>query len=307
MLAEMLAELAVAPRGAYVDGTFGRGGYSRAILAAGAGRVIGIDRDPAAVAAGRALAEAEPRFTIVAGRFGDLAAHLAGLGLSQVDGVVLDLGVSSPQLADAERGFSFSQDGPLDMRMAQAGLSAADVVNQADEQTLATIIFRYGEERAARRIARAIVAERRKQPFSRTLELARLVQRVARQPGAKIDPATRTFQALRIHVNDELGELERALAAAEQVLRPGGVLVVIAFHSLEDRIVKQFLIEHGGRAARPSRHLPAPLPGRPARFQALQRRPLTPGAAELAANPRARSARLRSARRLAEPAGSEPC
>jgi 16S rRNA (cytosine1402-N4)-methyltransferase len=232
------------------------------------------------------------------GPFGGMDRHLAEIDIEQLDGIVLDIGVSSQQIDDPERGFSFSADGPLDMRMAQSGESAADVVNGADEQTLATIIYRYGEERASRRIARAIVEQRGRQPITRTGELADLVAKVLGRRG-KIDPATRTFQALRIYVNDELGELERALAAAETLLRPGGRLGVVAFHSLEDRIVKQFLTAKSGQTARPSRHLPDQPSTRPTPlFRPLTKRPTTPGDAEIQGNPRARSARLRAAERL---------
>jgi 16S rRNA (cytosine1402-N4)-methyltransferase len=232
------------------------------------------------------------------GRFGQMVELLAEIDIDQLDGIVLDIGVSSQQIDDPARGFSFTADGPLDMRMGADGESAADVVNDADEQTLATIIYRYGEERASRRIAKAIVEHRGRQPITRTGELAGIVAKVLGRRG-KIDPATRTFQALRIYVNDELGELERALAAAETLLKPGGRLVVVAFHSLEDRIVKQFLTARSGQTARPSRHLPdvadtGPKPS----FRPLTKRPMTPGDAEIRANPRARSARLRAAERL---------
>ncbi len=306
LLAEMLAALAVRPGGVYLDATFGAGGYSRAILAAGAGRVLGLDRDPAAVARGRRLADGQRRFDMLEGCFGDLAELLAAADIERLDGIVLDLGLSSAQLDDPDRGFSFSADGPLDMRMSGTGVSAAELIDQADEATLADVLYRYGEERAARRIARAIVERRRRAPIERTRELARLVATVvgrsAGRPAGRIDPATRTFQALRIQVNDELAELERALAAAEQLLAPGGRLVVVAFHSLEDRLVKQFLAARSGVRPRPSRHLPEPADGAaPARFRALMRHPIRPGPAELAANPRARSARLRAAERLPEP------
>jgi 16S rRNA (cytosine1402-N4)-methyltransferase len=302
LLSEMLAALAVRPGGIYLDATFGAGGYSRAILKAGAGHVLGLDRDPAAIARGRALAALDPRFTMLQGRFGDMAELLRAAGILSLDGIVLDLGLSSDQLDDPERGFSFAADGPLDMRMSGEGLSAAEFVNEADETTLADILYRYGEEHAARRIARAIVGRRREAPLVRTRDLAELVAAVVgRRPG-RIDPATRSFQALRIRINDELAELERALAAAEQLLCPGGRLVTIAFHSLEDRLVKQHLAARGGTLPRPSRHLPEPQTApAPARFRSLYRHPLRPGPAELAANPRARSARLRAAVRLAEP------
>jgi 16S rRNA (cytosine1402-N4)-methyltransferase len=218
--------------GSYLDGTFGAGGYSRAILAAGAGRVLGLDRDPAAIARGRELAARSPRFTMLEGDFGAMIELLDAQGVRNLDGIVLDLGLSSLQLDDPARGFSFAADGPLDMRMSGRGESAAELLASVDEATLADIIFRYGEERAARRIARAIVARRRERPLQRTHQLAALVSATIGRQGGRIDPATRTFQALRIHLNDELGELERALSAAEELLAPGGRLAVVAFHSL---------------------------------------------------------------------------
>jgi 16S rRNA (cytosine1402-N4)-methyltransferase len=301
LLDEVLAALAIRPDGAYLDGTFGGGGYSRAILAAGAGRLYGLDRDPAAVAGGRRLAAERREFAMLEGRFGDMAAHLAAAGVQRLDGIVLDLGLSSEQLDDAERGFSFAADGPLDMRMSRQGLSAAELVNEADEATLATILYRYGEERAARRIARAIVERRRRAPLTRTRELAAVVAGASGRHGGRIDPATRSFQALRIYLNEELDELERALAAAEGLLMPGGRLVIVAFHSLEDRLVKRFLAARSGDLPRPSRHLPEPA-GVPeaARFRPLFRHPVRPTAEEVRANPRARSARLRAAERLPE-------
>ena len=304
LLAEMLAALAVRPGGVYLDATFGGGGYSSAILDAGAGRVLGLDRDPAAVARGRRLAAGEPRFAMLEGRFGDLAAHVAAAGVARLDGIVLDLGLSSMQLADPGRGFSFAADGPLDMRMSGQGQSAAELVNEADEATLATILYRYGEERAGRRIARAIVERRRRAPLATTRELAAVVAGALGRHGGRIDPATRTFQALRIYLNDELDELERALVAAEGLLAPGARLVVVAFHSLEDRLVKQFLAARSGVRPRPSRHLPEP-GGVPeaARFRPLFRRPVRPTPEEVRANPRARSARLRAAERLPAPEG----
>jgi 16S rRNA (cytosine1402-N4)-methyltransferase len=307
--AEMLAALAVRDDGTYLDATFGAGGYSRAILAAGAGRVVALDRDPAAVAGGRALARAWRNFTMIEGCFGDVAALLGACGITRLDGAVFDLGVCSTQLEDAARGFSFMRDGPLDMRMSGSGISAADVVNDADEATLADILYRYGEERASRRIARAIIERRRSAPIRSTAELASLIAGVLGRQQGRIDPATRSFQALRIHVNDELGELERALAAMPGLLAPGGRLVVVAFHSLEDRLVKRFMSEHSDRQARPSRHLPD-LPSRPeALFRPLSSRAIRPGPAEIAANPRARSARLRAALRLPDRPAHEnlPC
>jgi 16S rRNA (cytosine1402-N4)-methyltransferase len=294
---EMLEALAVRPDGVYLDATFGGGGYSRAILAAGAGRLYGLDRDPDAVARGRRLAQEHPGFTMIEGCFGDMVGLLSDLGVEQLDGVVLDIGVSSQQLADSGRGFSFALDGPLDMRMSGAGTSAAEVIDRADEATLAEIIFRYGEEPAARRIARAIVEQRRQTPIETTRALADLITRVVRRRPGRIHPATRTFQALRIHINDELGELTRALDSAESLLAPGGRLVVVAFHSLEDRLVKRFLEARGGTSARPSRHLPELPPTQP-RFRRLHRGAIKASAAEVAANPRARSARLRAAERL---------
>ena len=302
LLSEMLAALQVRPGGVYLDATFGGGGYSRAILQAGAERLVGLDRDPAAVARGRELAAACSRFTMIEGRFGAMAELLAAHGLRRLDGVVLDLGVSSLQLDDAGRGFSFAVDGPLDMRMSGAGLSAAEVVNSADADTLADILRRYGEEPAARRLAQAIVKRRQGCPITRTRELAELAAGVVGRKAGRIDPATRTFQALRIQVNDELEELERALQAAEELLVPGGRLVVVAFHSLEDRIVKRFLTERSGAAPRPSRHLPLEAaPAEAARWRLLARRAVRPGPAEIAANPRARSARLRWAERARPP------
>jgi 16S rRNA (cytosine1402-N4)-methyltransferase len=300
LLDEAIAALAPRDQATYVDGTFGAGGYSRALLAAAACRVIAIDRDPAAVAIGGELALAHPgRFTVIEGRFGEMEKLLAGLGVSSVAGIALDLGVSSPQLDEAERGFSFRADGPLDMRMGRDGASAADLVNTLSESALANLIYIYGEERFARRVARAIVAARREAPLTRTAELARIVRSAVPASGG-IDPATRTFQALRLEVNDELGELERALLAAERLLAPGGRLVIIAFHSLEDRRVKDFLRERSAAAPKASRHRPA-LPAHAPSFRLITRKPVLPGAAELARNPRARSARLRAAERTAAP------
>ncbi len=299
LLAEALRLLAPRDGGIYVDGTFGGGGYSRAILESADCRVFGIDRDPEAIAGGAPLAERfAGRLRLLEGRFGEMVGLLAGQGVAQADGVALDLGVSSMQLDDAARGFSFRADGPLDMRMGRDGPSAADLVNGLGEAELADIIFRYGEERHARAIARAILRRRAEAPITRTGELAAVVRSAVgprRHDG--IDPATRTFQALRIAVNDELGELDRGLLGAEALLRPGGRLAVISFHSLEDRRVKQFLRQRTGRAPQGSRHLPAAGREMAPSFRRCPGDEATPSAAEIAANPRARSARLRGAER----------
>jgi 16S rRNA (cytosine1402-N4)-methyltransferase len=294
----------IAPRagGTYVDGTFGAGGYSRALLDAADCRIVGIDRDPEAIRMAQAMAASSGgRLTVIEGRFGDMVELLAACGVMAVAGVTLDLGVSSMQVDQPGRGFSFRHDGPLDMRMAASGPSAADVVNGASEGELADIIFQYGEERQSRRIARAIVRARADKRIERTGELADIVRRAlgARPSGDRIDPATRTFQALRIHVNDELGELRRGLDAADTLLEPGGRLAVVSFHSLEDRTVKSFLRERAGEGPRPSRHAPAARGDRQgATWRVITRRPVTPAAAECAANPRARSARLRVGEKL---------
>lgn len=281
-----------------VDGTFGAGGYSRAILAAAPCRVIGIDRDPTVRPHADAVAAEFPgRFQFVAGCYGDMEALLAHVGAGQVDGVVLDVGVSSMQLDQGERGFSFAADGPLDMRMSGVGLSAADLVNTLDAAELADLIYKYGEERHSRRIARAIVAVRGERPITRTGQLAEIIRQAA-PAGPGIHPATRTFQALRISVNDELGELTRGLAAAERLLKAEGRLVVVSFHSLEDRIVKTFLRLRAGEDARPSRHLPT-VATRPPSFTLMTKKSVRPSAEEAARNPRARSARLRAGRRTA--------
>ncbi|HEX9555994.1 MAG TPA: 16S rRNA (cytosine(1402)-N(4))-methyltransferase RsmH [Reyranella sp.] len=295
---------ALRPRdgGRYVDGTFGAGGYSSAVLDRAQCQVIALDRDPDAIAAGQVLAERyAPRLRLIEGRFGDMAELLSAEGVDEVDGVALDLGVSSMQFDQADRGFSFRASGPLDMRMERSGPSAADLVNEADEAELADIIWRYGEERKSRRVARAIVEARRQKPIETTGELAEIVRRAVGPQGRdESDPATRTFQALRIAVNDELGELERGLAAAEQVLAPGGRLAVVSFHSLEDRAVKQFVRARAGRVPAPSRHAPPRAQNRAATLSDLTRKPVLPSADEIAKNPRARSARLRVAEKLGE-------
>ncbi|PRX35071.1 16S rRNA (cytosine1402-N4)-methyltransferase [Meinhardsimonia xiamenensis] len=294
----------VAPvRGVWLDGTFGAGGYARGLLEAGAARVIGVDRDPTVFDLARDWApDWGERLVLVEGRFSELdriAAEHAGGPLA---GVVLDLGVSSMQLDQPERGFSFLREGPLDMRMETRGTSAADLVAEASEAELADILHHYGEERAARRIARAIVKARAAGPIRTTSELAAIIERcLPRARPGQAHPATRSFQALRIAINDELGELVAGLEAAERALAPGGLLAVVTFHSLEDRIVKRFLAQGAGKAAGASRHAPA-APAEAARWELVTRRAVSPDPAEVAANPRARSARLRVGRRTGAPA-----
>ena len=295
---EVIAGLAVAEGETHVDGTFGAGGYSRKIIEKGAARVFAFDRDPDAIREGEEFAAAcGGRLTLVPERFSRMRQALAARGVDLVDGVTLDVGVSSMQLDRADRGFSFQGDGPLDMRMDRDGRSAADFLNHAPEEEIADVLWRYGEEPKSRRIARAIVAAR---PLERTGQLAEIVRRAAGwHAGMKKDPATRTFQAIRIHLNEELDELEGGLEAAELVLRPGGRLAVVTFHSLEDRLVKRFLKERSGDIPSGSRHLPEPTRSRPsATFDGVAR-PVRAGEAEVKANPRARSATLRVARRTA--------
>ncbi len=306
MLGEMLQTLCPVDGGYYLDATFGGGGYAGAILDQARCTLWAIDRDPAAIARGLALAarydtgDGRPRLHLVQGGFGDMLALLAERGVSELDGVVLDLGLSSFQIDEAERGFSFRHDGPLDMRMSRSGPSAADLVNGLAEAELADVLYRFGEERLSRRIARAVVTERALAPIETTLQLAAIVRRVVPREKSGLDPATRSFQALRIRVNDELGQVEDALAQAARLLRPGGRLVVVSFHSLEDRIVKRFMAEAAGRAPAPSRHDPGGLarPDAGAAFSLVTRRPLTPGDAECRANPRSRSAKLRALERV---------
>ncbi|MFN7113788.1 MAG: 16S rRNA (cytosine(1402)-N(4))-methyltransferase RsmH [Alphaproteobacteria bacterium] len=308
MLAEVVDCLAPKDGGIYVDGTFGAGGYARAILEAADCTLYGIDRDPEAFARARAFQRDFPdRFHPLHGCFGDVADLLSAAGVEKIDGFVLDLGVSSIQLSTAARGFSFQQSGPLDMRMSLTGESAADVVNHADEKTLADIIYTYGEERAARRIARAITEARKTAPIETTAQLAAIIHRVLPMHGGmKTDTATRSFQALRIHVNDEMGEIDRALAAAPAILREGGRLVVVSFHSLEDWRVKTFLREQSGEKAGTSRHLPQDnSPAAPPPLRLEKRGGLAPSDAETAVNPRARSARLRYAIRTDAPYSAE--
>lgn len=296
---------AVSPvEGIWLDGTFGAGGYSRALLDAGADRIIGVDRDPTALARAETWATGFPGLTLVDGRFGQLDRLARDAGTPVLDGVVLDIGVSSMQVDEAARGFSFQKDGPLDMRMGAQGPSAADLVNRLPEAALANVLYRYGEERQSRRIARAIVTDRAKSPFETTMQLAGLLERLLPRPKrGEPHPATRSFQALRIAVNDELGELARGLVAAEAALAPGGWLAVVTFHSLEDRIVKRFLQLRSGAGPRGSRHAPELVEELP-RFALAPRKAIAPSEAEVAANPRSRSAKLRVARRLVAPAGA---
>jgi len=293
----VVASLMPKSGGHYVDGTFGAGGYSEALLGAADCKVWGIDRDPDALAFGSALVARFPgRLTMIEGNFGDMDRLLGDRGVKAVDGVALDLGVSSMQLDRPERGFSFRADGPLDMRMSHSGESAADLVNRLDEAELADLIYELGEERFSRRIAAAIVRAR---PIARTVELAETIRRVMPPKGDGIDPATRTFQALRIAVNDELGELTRGLGAAERLLAPGGRLAVVTFHSLEDRSVKTFLQRRAGKAPAGSRHLPATAPARAPSFRLITNKPLVADKEEIRINPRSRSAKLRAAERTA--------
>ena len=294
LLDEVMAGLAVKAEEIHVDGTFGAGGYTRAMLAKGA-RVFAFDRDPEAINKGRALVEqCGEHLTLVPDRFSRMRQALFAYGVEAVDGVTLDIGVSSMQLDQPDRGFSFQADGPLDMRMEKAGQSAADFLNSASEEEIADILYRYGEEPKSRRIARAIVAAR---PLHRTTQLAEIVRKATGyKPGAKKDPATRTFQAIRIHLNQELEELEDGLAAAEDVLKPGGRLAVVTFHSLEDRLVKRFLRERSGALPGASRHRPAEAAAPSPSFEAVAK-PIGASEGEIQANPRARSATLRVARR----------
>ena len=292
---QVIAALGLQQAAVAVDGTFGAGGYTRAMLGAGAGRVIAFDRDPDAIADGASLvpdAIESGRLTLITERFSQMDRALADRGIETVDAIALDIGVSSMQLDRADRGFSFSADGPLDMRMSRSGLTAAEFLNSADESEIARVLKDYGEEPRARAIARAIVAAR---PVERTAELAAIVRRAAGfRPVQKTDPATRTFQAIRIHLNAELEELELGLEAAERALRPGGRLAIVTFHSLEDRIVKRFFRERSGGTPAGSRHRPVQTDPREPTFERVAK-PVSPTERELAANPRSRSARLRSA------------
>ena len=295
LLNEMLEWLAPKDGGTYIDGTFGAGGYSRAILKAADCRVFAIDRDPSTQDFARKLEQEFPgRFVWLLGNFSDMCALVAMHGVSSVDGVALDLGVSSMQLDQAARGFSFRNDGPLDMRMGVDGMSAADVVNNASESELADIFYYYGEEKNARRIARAIVAARAIEPISRTLQLANIIREANPTKPGKTDPSTRSFQGLRIHINQEFDAIESGLKAAEQLLAPGGRLVVVSFHSLEDRIVKRFTHSRCGKLGEQSRHLPIVAAGAAPHFFLPKPEKRTASAAELEQNPRARSATIRA-------------
>jgi 16S rRNA (cytosine1402-N4)-methyltransferase len=298
---EAVEMLAPHDGGIYLDATFGAGGYSQALLEAADTRVVGIDRDRTAIAGGFDLVDrSSGRLVLVEDQFSNLADICAAQGIDRVDGVVMDVGVSSMQIDDAGRGFSFRLDGPLDMRMGHGGATAADVVARASEADLARIIYIFGEERHSRSVARAIVAARKQAPIATTRQLADIVSKVVWAKPGEIHPATRTFQALRIFVNAELDELHLALCAAERVLKPGGRLVVVSFHSLEDRIVKNFLVERG-KSGGGSRHLPELAQAQPS-FSILTKRPLAPGDDELRDNPRSRSAKLRAAQRTEAPA-----
>lgn len=297
LLDEVLAALALRPGDIYVDATLGAGGYLRAARQAGIAHAYGFDRDPDAHALNADLAGLAD-VTLIRRPFAELVEGLADHGVAAVDAIAFDIGVSSMQIDRAERGFSFQADGPLDMRMAQEGMSAADFINTASETEIADVLYHLGDERASRRIARAIVADR---PFARTSELAGLIRRVLGRGEPGKDPATRSFQALRIHVNDELGQLDAGLAAAERLLRPGGRLAVVSFHSTEDRRVKNFLRDRSGSAPAGSRHQPAAMAGPAPSFE-RPAKAVRPSDAEIARNPRARSATLRSAVRTAAPA-----
>ncbi len=301
LLEAVIEALAPVDGKAYIDGTYGGGGYSRAVLAIADCAMLAVDRDPDAMQRAWDHAGRDPRLRPAPGRFGELNLAARAANYQQVDGVMLDLGVSSYQLDEAERGFSFMRDGPLDMRMEMRGPSAADAVNVLSEQDLSAIFHYLGEEAASRRVARAIVKRREEEKFTRTLDLADVIDKtLGGRRGKKTHPATKCFQALRLYVNDELGELARALAASEDVLKPGGRLVVVTFHSLEDRIVKSFLRERSGESAGGSRHMPELPKGKPPTFDLVARKAIEPTEEETSQNPRARSARLRWAIRTEE-------
>lgn len=295
LLNEVVESIAPKDGGVYVDGTFGAGGYTRAVLDAADCTVYAIDRDPDAIREGQKLVDAyKGRLHLLHGTFGEMAELMRGEGVDFVDGVMLDIGVSSMQIDRAERGFSFQKDGALDMRMSQNGLSAADVLNTFGEREIADIIYKYGEERFSRRIAAAVVEQRKTAPFKTTLEFADLIRRTVPHKREDIDPATRSFQALRIYVNDELGQLESGLSAAHDLLKAGGRMAVVSFHSLEDRIVKTFMQEKSGKTANPSRYMPV-VEKQAATLKTITKKPILPTESETKFNPRARSARLRVA------------
>ncbi len=295
LLNEVVESIAPKDGGVYVDGTFGAGGYTRAVLDAADCTVYAIDRDPDAIREGQKLVEAyKGRLHLLHGTFGEMAELVRGEGVDFVDGVMLDIGVSSMQIDRAERGFSFQKDGALDMRMSQNGLSAADVLNTFGEREIADIIYKYGEERFSRRIAAAVVEQRKTAPFKTTLEFADLIRRTVPHKREDIDPATRSFQALRIYVNDELGQLESGLSAAHDLLKAGGRMAIVSFHSLEDRIVKTFMQEKSGKTANPSRYMPV-VEKQAATLKTITKKPILPTESETKFNPRARSARLRVA------------
>lgn len=295
LLNEVVESIAPKDGGVYVDGTFGAGGYTRAVLDAADCTVYAIDRDPDAIREGQKLVDAyKGRLHLLHGTFGEMAELVRGEGVDFVDGVMLDIGVSSMQIDRAERGFSFQKDGALDMRMSQNGLSAADVLNTFGEREIADIIYKYGEERFSRRIAAAVVEQRKAAPFKTTLEFADLIRCTVPHKREDIDPATRSFQALRIYVNDELGQLESGLSAAHDLLKAGGRMAIVSFHSLEDRIVKTFMQEKSGKTANPSRYMPV-VEKQAATLKTITKKPILPTESETKFNPRARSARLRVA------------
>ena len=302
---ESIDALNIRDGGCYIDGTFGAGGYSLEILSRAKCQLFSLDRDPIAIEKAEYLIrEFGDRFSISQGCFGDMEVLLSNVGIGSVDAIVLDLGVSSPQIDNPDRGFSFKSDGPLDMRMGSEGVTAEHIVNTLSEAELADIIYTYGEERLSRRVSKAIILARSKERITRTSVLADIIRKVVprRKKGRDNDPATRTFQALRIYINDELGELKRGLNAAERILTPGGRLAVVAFHSLEDRCVKKFLAERLGRNMGVSRHAIAQEPlDRTASFKLITKKPIYPTTLEVQSNPRARSARLRVAERTAAP------
>lgn len=295
LLKEVVAGIAPKDGGVYVDGTFGAGGYSQAVLQAANCRVIGIDRDPFAIQNGRELVEKyQGRLTLIHGVFGNMKSLLAGIGVEKVNGVMLDIGVSSMQIDTPERGFSFQKNGALDMRMSQDGLTAADIVNTFKEKDLADLIYAYGEERFSRRIAKTIVEKRKEKPFETTLELANAIHGVVKKTKNGTDSATRTFQALRIYVNDELGQLRSGLKEAEELLISGARMAIVSFHSLEDRIVKTFMSEKSGKSAGVSRYEPQSATAKPT-LKLITKKPILPSEEECNVNQRSRSARLRLA------------